>query len=208
MSVHNRLLWVFTTVAAFHISDLLRRQWCASCDVFRVLLPARILTGLLANNWQLLRKYKSHVRDSLTVRLSHLTRCAAPALTVSHKHSLIIYKPGMFSSFPAVPVLLLCLYFYWVYAAVVYRGVFRVFSYGYAVSAVVCSSYLCRGNPNWCHKPLLGDWQPGEMRDLRLPPRLKWIFRSFGLLRGVRWFDTDVSGLPSGPIFKVQTTNR
>ena len=32
-----------------------------------------------------------------------------------------------------------------------------------------------------------------------------WILQSSGLLRGVRWFETDVSGLPIGPIFGCQT---
>jgi hypothetical protein len=31
------------------------------------------------------------------------------------------------------------------------------------------------------------------------------MFPSYGLLRGVNWFKTDVSGLPMGPIFKGQT---
>jgi hypothetical protein len=35
-------------------------------------------------------------------------------------------------------------------------------------------------------------------RDLRLPPRFKWIPPSLGLLLGVRWFKTDVSGLSIG----------
>ena len=33
---------------------------------------------------------------------------------------------------------------------------------------------------------------------------IKRIIPSSVLLRGVRWFDTDVSGLPIGPIFKGQ----
>jgi hypothetical protein len=33
---------------------------------------------------------------------------------------------------------------------------------------------------------------------------LSSILPSSGLLRGVRWFETDVSGLPVGPIFKGQ----
>jgi hypothetical protein len=33
------------------------------------------------------------------------------------------------------------------------------------------------------------------------------ILPSPGLLRGVKWFKTDVSGLPIGHIFKVQTVN-
>jgi hypothetical protein len=41
------------------------------------------------------------------------------------------------------------------------------------------------------------------LRDLRLPPRFKSLLPSSGLLRGVRWFDTDVSGLPVGPVFKA-----
>jgi hypothetical protein len=32
-----------------------------------------------------------------------------------------------------------------------------------------------------------------------------WIFPSFGLLRGVRCFETDVSELPIDTIFKAQT---
>ena len=31
-----------------------------------------------------------------------------------------------------------------------------------------------------------------------------WIIPSSGILRWVRWFETDVSGLPIGPIFKGQ----
>ena len=42
------------------------------------------------------------------------------------------------------------------------------------------------------------------MRDLRLPSRLKWILPPSGLLCGVRWFETDVSGLPVGAILKGQ----
>lgn len=38
------------------------------------------------------------------------------------------------------------------------------------------------------------------MHDL---PRLKCIFPSRGLLRGVRWFDTDVSGLPVSLMFSL-----
>jgi hypothetical protein len=43
------------------------------------------------------------------------------------------------------------------------------------------------------------------MRRLRLGPRLKLIPPSSGLLRGVRWFKTDVLGLPISPIYKDQT---
>ena len=39
-----------------------------------------------------------------------------------------------------------------------------------------------------------------HLRNLRLPPRLNWIPLSSGLLRGVRWSETDVLGL--GPTFK------
>ena len=38
--------------------------------------------------------------------------------------------------------------------------------------------------------------------DLRLSSRLKWTLLSSGLLRGLGWFNTDVSGRPIGPIFK------
>jgi hypothetical protein len=37
-----------------------------------------------------------------------------------------------------------------------------------------------------------------------VPPRLNSILLSSGLLRDVRWFETDVSELPIGLIFKAQ----
>jgi hypothetical protein len=41
------------------------------------------------------------------------------------------------------------------------------------------------------------------MHDRMLQPRFNWITSSSsGLLRGIRWFQTDVSGLPIGSIFK------
>ena len=40
--------------------------------------------------------------------------------------------------------------------------------------------------------------------DLRLPPKLKQHLPSSGLLHSVRWFDTDVLGLPISPILKGQ----
>jgi hypothetical protein len=43
-----------------------------------------------------------------------------------------------------------------------------------------------------------------RMRGLRLTPRLNWILPSSGLLRDVRWFETDVSGLRIGSILNVQ----
>ena len=45
------------------------------------------------------------------------------------------------------------------------------------------------------------DWScvNGEIRNKSV-----LIIPSSGLLRSVRWFDTDVSGLPIGPIFKGQ----
>lgn len=46
------------------------------------------------------------------------------------------------------------------------------------------------------------------MRDLRLPPWLKRIFRSSGLLRGVIGFETEVSGLPICPIFHGQALQK
>jgi hypothetical protein len=42
------------------------------------------------------------------------------------------------------------------------------------------------------------------MRYLRLPPRLNWNFSSSGLLRGVSWLKTDVSGPSVGDIFSGQ----
>ena len=44
----------------------------------------------------------------------------------------------------------------------------------------------------------------GEYRDCRLPLQLNWNLQSYGLLYGVRWFETDVSGLPIGHMFKGQ----
>ena len=46
------------------------------------------------------------------------------------------------------------------------------------------------------------------MRVRRLPPRLNWILASSGLLRGVKWFETDVLGLPIGLGFKGQVLQR
>ena len=46
--------------------------------------------------------------------------------------------------------------------------------------------------------------QVKTIRHRRLPPRLDRILPSSGMLRGVRWFETDVSGLPMGLIFKGQ----
>jgi hypothetical protein len=43
-----------------------------------------------------------------------------------------------------------------------------------------------------------------DMPHCRLPPRLNLILPSSGLLRSVRWFETDVSGLPTEPTFKSQ----
>ena len=44
-----------------------------------------------------------------------------------------------------------------------------------------------------------------DSRNTRFPTRLKLTLPSSGLLRSVRWVDTDVSVLPIGPIFKGQT---
>jgi hypothetical protein len=44
-------------------------------------------------------------------------------------------------------------------------------------------------------------------QDRRLPRRLNWILPSSGLLGGVRWFETDVSGLPIGSIFKGEAVS-
>ena len=44
------------------------------------------------------------------------------------------------------------------------------------------------------------------MRHRWLPSRLKWIIPPSGLLRGVWWFQTDVSKLPIGPVFKDSLT--
>jgi hypothetical protein len=41
-------------------------------------------------------------------------------------------------------------------------------------------------------------------QDRRLPPRLNWILPSSGLIRGVRWFETDVSVLPIDRIYNGQ----
>ena len=45
------------------------------------------------------------------------------------------------------------------------------------------------------------------MRYLTLLPRLNKIRPSSGLLRGIWLFETDVSGLPVGPIFKDQAVH-
>ena len=45
-----------------------------------------------------------------------------------------------------------------------------------------------------------------HLHDVRLPPRLKGILSSSGLLRGIRWFSIDVWGVRIGPIFKGQTS--
>jgi hypothetical protein len=47
-------------------------------------------------------------------------------------------------------------------------------------------------------------WTPNDKRELMLPPRLKWILPTLGLLCGLRWFETDVSWLPIRSIFKGQ----
>ena len=46
-----------------------------------------------------------------------------------------------------------------------------------------------------------------HLRDGRLPPGLNLIIPSSGLLRGVSWFKTDVSGLHIELIFKGQTVS-
>ena len=46
------------------------------------------------------------------------------------------------------------------------------------------------------------------MRDPRRPPRFDSILPSSELLCGLRWFETDVSGLPVGPIFKGSSSLR
>ena len=45
-----------------------------------------------------------------------------------------------------------------------------------------------------------------EVRGLRFPPRLKRVLQSSGLLHGVKWFETDVSGLHVSPTVKSQTS--
>jgi hypothetical protein len=54
-------------------------------------------------------------------------------------------------------------------------------------------------------KLILKEWQhliTETLRDGRLEPRLNNVIPSSGLLRGVCWFKTDVSGLPISPNFK------
>jgi hypothetical protein len=48
--------------------------------------------------------------------------------------------------------------------------------------------------------------QPWTVPELGLTPRLKSLLPSSGLLHGVRWFETDVSGLHIFPIFKSQVS--
>ena len=43
-----------------------------------------------------------------------------------------------------------------------------------------------------------------SMRDRKLPPRVNRILPSSAFLRGIRWFQTNVSGLPIRPTFKGQ----
>jgi hypothetical protein len=65
---------------------------------------------------------------------------------------------------------------------------------------------MCRGDAGpWrskCHEA----GESSVMKDRRFPPRLHRIRSSSGLLCEMRWFETDVSGLPIGPIFKGQST--
>ena len=49
------------------------------------------------------------------------------------------------------------------------------------------------------------DVYKSHLRHRSLPPRLSRILTSSALLRDVRWFETDVSGLSMCPIFKGQT---
>jgi hypothetical protein len=52
--------------------------------------------------------------------------------------------------------------------------------------------------------PMLTDNR--KSKDLRLQPRLEWILPSSGLLRGVSWLKTDVSGPHISPLFKGQAS--
>ena len=61
---------------------------------------------------------------------------------------------------------------------------------------------ICRSTG--CRKCTCPGKKTRIIRYHRLPPRLYSIFPSSGLLRGVRWFETDVSGLPISVIFNDQ----
>jgi hypothetical protein len=70
---------------------------------------------------------------------------------------------------------------------------------GLEIGLSVCdkiSEYVNRSIGYVAQQSLLGD--------RRLPPRLNWILPSSGLIRGVRWFETDVSGLPVSSVLKGQ----
>jgi hypothetical protein len=62
-----------------------------------------------------------------------------------------------------------------------------------------CSVALCLVTRRSVHtRHSLQTRSSAGLPDRRLPPRLSWILPSSGLIRGVRWFITDVSGLPTG----------
>ena len=46
-----------------------------------------------------------------------------------------------------------------------------------------------------------------KLPDRRLPPRFNWFLQFSGYLCAVRWFETDVSGLFVGPIFKGEAVS-
>ena len=46
------------------------------------------------------------------------------------------------------------------------------------------------------------------VRDPTLPLRLKWTLPPSGLSHGLRWFETNISGLPIGPTSKVKMSRR
>jgi hypothetical protein len=58
----------------------------------------------------------------------------------------------------------------------------------FTVSLIMCRCFCCPQNNSWKNFRLLCR---------RLLPQLNWILPSFGLFCGVRWFETDVLGLPS-----------
>ena len=71
------------------------------------------------------------------------------------------------------------------------------------------SNYCCRLTNTSLTLPIPARRKSNyQLRDYRLPPQLKRIIPSSGLLCGVRWFDTGVSGLPIGPSSRVNLSKK
>jgi hypothetical protein len=78
-----------------------------------------------------------------------------------------------------------------------------------AESWCLFSNYCCRLTKTSLTLPIPARRKSNyKLRDYRLPPQLKRIIPSSGLLCGVRWFDTGVSGLPIGPSSRVNLSKK